>query len=122
MKCLVLYHPEDVHALRLAQERSVAEVYRACCQSGHELLLELILPPDMSHSDDLYLRAVSRFYNLGFTPTAGSCRRSPLRDGRRWKRSSNGAIRTAAACLFSALMPRRKSCVPGLTPRPTTRG
>ncbi|WHP81871.1 bifunctional 5-dehydro-2-deoxygluconokinase/5-dehydro-2-deoxyphosphogluconate aldolase [Edwardsiella anguillarum] len=68
VKCLVLYHPEDEHTLRLAQEQSVAEVYRACCQSGHELLLELILPPDMSHSDDLYLRAVSRFYNLGIYP------------------------------------------------------
>ncbi|AOV96890.1 5-dehydro-2-deoxygluconokinase [Edwardsiella hoshinae] len=68
VKCLVLYHPEDAHDLRLAQEQKVAEVYRACCQSGHELLLELILPAEMPHNDTLYLRAISRFYNLGVYP------------------------------------------------------
>ncbi len=46
----------------------IKEVYAACCQSGHELLLEVILPADMPSSDDLYLRAVQRFYNLGVKP------------------------------------------------------
>ncbi|MGM3175569.1 bifunctional 5-dehydro-2-deoxygluconokinase/5-dehydro-2-deoxyphosphogluconate aldolase [Dickeya lacustris] len=68
VKCLVFFHPEDDSPLRLAQERQVAEVYRACCQSGHELLLEVILPADMPRSDALYLRAITRFYNLGIRP------------------------------------------------------
>jgi len=68
VKCLVFFHPEDAHGLRLEQEQKVAEVYHACCQSGHELLLEVILPADMPRNDDLYLRAISRFYNLGIYP------------------------------------------------------
>ncbi|AYH46913.1 5-dehydro-2-deoxygluconokinase [Dickeya fangzhongdai] len=68
VKCLVFFHPEDDSPLRLTQERQVSEVYRACCQSGHELLLEVILPADMPRSDDLYLRAIQRFYNIGVRP------------------------------------------------------
>ncbi|MBD2802507.1 5-dehydro-2-deoxygluconokinase [Xenorhabdus sp. M] len=68
VKCLVFFHPEDEHPLRLEQEKIIQEVYSACCQSGHELLLEVILPVDMPHSDELYLRALQRFYNLGIRP------------------------------------------------------
>ncbi|TAI84967.1 bifunctional 5-dehydro-2-deoxygluconokinase/5-dehydro-2-deoxyphosphogluconate aldolase [Pectobacterium versatile] len=68
VKCLVFFHPEDVHALRREQEMKVIEVYQACRQSGHELLLEVILPAGMPHSDALYLRAIQRFYNLGVRP------------------------------------------------------
>ncbi|PHM27575.1 bifunctional 5-dehydro-2-deoxygluconokinase/5-dehydro-2-deoxyphosphogluconate aldolase [Xenorhabdus budapestensis] len=68
VKCLLFFHPEDVHSLRLEQERTVQEIYAACCQSGHELLLEVILPSGMTHSDELYLRALQRFYNLGIKP------------------------------------------------------
>lgn len=68
VKCLVFFHPDDNHPLRLEQEKTVAEVYSACCQSGHELLLEVILPADMERNDELYLRAMQRFYNLGILP------------------------------------------------------
>ncbi|MDE9539575.1 bifunctional 5-dehydro-2-deoxygluconokinase/5-dehydro-2-deoxyphosphogluconate aldolase [Xenorhabdus bovienii] len=68
VKCLVFFHPEDNPLLRLEQEKTVQEVYVACCQSGHELLLEVILPSDMTHSDEFYLRALQRFYNLGIKP------------------------------------------------------
>ncbi|PSW16179.1 5-dehydro-2-deoxygluconokinase [Photobacterium rosenbergii] len=68
VKCLVFYHPDDHHALRLDQEKKVREVYEACCKTGHELLLEVILPADMERSDELYLRAMQRFYNLGVKP------------------------------------------------------
>ncbi|MGJ0623954.1 bifunctional 5-dehydro-2-deoxygluconokinase/5-dehydro-2-deoxyphosphogluconate aldolase [Xenorhabdus bovienii] len=68
VKCLVFFHPEDSPLLRLEQEKTVQEVYAACCQSGHELLLEVILPSDMTHSDEFYLRALQRFYNLGIKP------------------------------------------------------
>ncbi len=68
VKCLVFFHPEDDHPTRLRQEAKVKEVYEACCKSGHELLLEIILPADMEISDALYLRAMKRFYNLGVKP------------------------------------------------------
>ncbi|KJY70643.1 5-dehydro-2-deoxygluconokinase [Vibrio coralliilyticus] len=68
VKCLVFFHPEDNHALRLEQEKQVQEVYTACCKSGHEMLLEIILPADMERDDSLYLRAMQRFYNLGVKP------------------------------------------------------
>ncbi len=68
VKCLVFFHPDDDCHLRLEQEQKVMEVYQACCQSGHELLLEVILPADMPRSDDLYLRVIQRFYNLGVQP------------------------------------------------------
>lgn len=68
VKCLVFFHPEDQAELRLEQENLVREVYQACCHSGHELLLEVILPVGMVRSDELYLRAVQRFYNLGIKP------------------------------------------------------
>lgn len=68
VKCLVFYHPEDQVELRLEQERLITEVYQACCKSGHELLLEVILPADMPKTDELYVRAIKRFYNLGVKP------------------------------------------------------
>ncbi|MGQ0332927.1 bifunctional 5-dehydro-2-deoxygluconokinase/5-dehydro-2-deoxyphosphogluconate aldolase [Halomonas elongata] len=68
VKCLVFYHPEDQIELRRTQERQVIELYRACCESGHELLLEVIPPRDLEIDDDTYLNAMQRFYNLGVMP------------------------------------------------------
>lgn len=68
VKCLVFFHPEDAHPLRLAQEKKIQKIYAACCKSGHELLLEVILPAEMEHSDEYYIRALKRFYNLGIKP------------------------------------------------------
>ncbi|MCH4564241.1 5-dehydro-2-deoxygluconokinase [Halomonas sp. EGI 63088] len=68
VKCLVFYHPEDQVQLRRDQERQVIELYRACCESGHELLLEIIPPRDLASDDDTFLNAMQRFYNLGVQP------------------------------------------------------
>lgn len=68
VKCLVFCHPDDDDEMRLEQEFRVAEVYKACCKSGHELLLEVILPADMDRADEHYIRALKRFYNLGIKP------------------------------------------------------
>lgn len=68
VKCLVFYHPEDLIALRQAQERQVIELYRACVESGNELLLEIIPPKDMATADDVFINAMQRFYNLGVQP------------------------------------------------------
>lgn len=68
VKCLVFYHPEDQAALRRAQERQVIELYRACAESGNELLLEIIPPRDLAADDDMFINAMQRFYNLGVQP------------------------------------------------------
>ncbi len=68
VKCLVFYNPEDDETMRSAQESKVREAYQACCKSGHELLLEVILPADVEKQDSLYIAAVKRFYSLGIKP------------------------------------------------------
>jgi 5-dehydro-2-deoxygluconokinase len=68
VKCLVFYHPEDQVELRVQQERQVVELYDACCQSGHELLLELIPPKGSDVGDDVYINSMRRFYNLDVRP------------------------------------------------------
>ena len=68
VKCLVFCHPDDDIALRLSQEKTVKEVYDACCQSGHELLLEVILPKGMTLGDKQYLTLMNQFYSIGVKP------------------------------------------------------
>ncbi|MCA8862907.1 MULTISPECIES: bifunctional 5-dehydro-2-deoxygluconokinase/5-dehydro-2-deoxyphosphogluconate aldolase [unclassified Halomonas] len=68
VKCLVFYHPEDQVTLRQVQERQVMELYRACAESGNELLLEIIPPRDLAADDDMFINAMQRFYNLGVQP------------------------------------------------------
>ncbi|WVE32335.1 5-dehydro-2-deoxygluconokinase [Vibrio natriegens] len=68
VKCLVFYSPEDELDIRTEQEKLVQEVYQACCKSGHELLLEVILPAGVKKEDRLYIQALERFYDLGIKP------------------------------------------------------
>ena len=68
VKCLVFYHPDDAPELRSAQERQVKELFQACCASGHELLLEIILPKGLPHDDDTLVRAIERCYDLEVFP------------------------------------------------------
>lgn len=68
VKCLVLYHPDDEVSLRLEQERQLLILFDACRKSGHELLLELILPPDMPAEETTRSRGMQRLYDLGIKP------------------------------------------------------
>ncbi|OEE59126.1 5-dehydro-2-deoxygluconokinase [Enterovibrio norvegicus FF-454] len=73
VKCLMFYHPDDQRELQLEQEQTLLEVYQACCATGNELLVEVILPRDIDVvspevSDSLYLRVMTRLYNLGIKP------------------------------------------------------
>lgn len=68
VKCLIFYHPDQPIMHRLAQERQALELYKACCASGHELLLEIIPPKDMAQDEDTLVRSLERFYNLGIRP------------------------------------------------------
>ena len=71
MKCLVHYHPDDAHELRLEQELKLRELWEATRESGHELLLEILCPGALTPAgaeDAVVLRAIRRLYNLGIRP------------------------------------------------------
>ncbi|NTY89706.1 5-dehydro-2-deoxygluconokinase [Serratia fonticola] len=69
VKCLVFYHPQDAEALRREQDELIVDVYRGCCKSGHELLLEVILPEGHADKDESnYLQVMEHFYRLGVLP------------------------------------------------------
>ncbi len=69
VKCLVFYHPHDDAALRAEQDGLILDVWRGCNKSGHELLLEVILPEDNpDHQESYYLEIISHFYRLGVQP------------------------------------------------------
>lgn len=71
VKCLIHYHPDEPIELRLEQEEKVLELWEATRASGHELLLEIIPPPELTAAgmaDAVALRAVKRFYNIGVKP------------------------------------------------------
>ena len=69
VKCLVFYHPHDSAELRKEQDELILDVWKGCNKTGHELLLEVILPennPDKKES--YYLDMLSHFYSLGIQP------------------------------------------------------
>ncbi|HDM8437786.1 bifunctional 5-dehydro-2-deoxygluconokinase/5-dehydro-2-deoxyphosphogluconate aldolase [Yersinia enterocolitica] len=69
VKCLVFYHPKDSAELRQQQDELIQDVYRGCCKSGHELLLEVILPEDNKDKDErYYIETMAHFYALGIQP------------------------------------------------------
>jgi len=68
VKVLVLYHPDDEPDLRERQERQVRRLFDACRKTRHELLLEIIAPPDSAVDANTIARAVERFYELGVKP------------------------------------------------------
>jgi len=50
VKCLVFYSTADEVGLRQQQDDSIVELYQSCCDSGHQLLLEII-PPAAEKND-----------------------------------------------------------------------
>lgn len=68
VKCLVFFHPDDEVDLRNEQEQKVMDLYQACCETGHELLLEIIPPVGSLVNDETLSRSIERFYNLGVFP------------------------------------------------------
>ncbi|WP_248320164.1 5-dehydro-2-deoxygluconokinase [Caballeronia sp. Sq4a] len=69
VKCLVHYHPDHPHDVRLEQEAQLRALYDAVQASGHELLLEVIVPKNGPPvADDTVYRALKRLYNLQLYP------------------------------------------------------
>ncbi len=67
-KCLVYFHPEDPVDHRIEQEAQLRALYDAVQLSGHELMLEVILPTDRPEVPGMLVRALKRLYNLGIEP------------------------------------------------------
>ncbi|MCP1120721.1 bifunctional 5-dehydro-2-deoxygluconokinase/5-dehydro-2-deoxyphosphogluconate aldolase [Robbsia andropogonis] len=69
VKCLVQFHPDHPHDVRLEQEAQIRALYDATQASGHALLLEVIVPKTgpIAEEDSVY-RALKRLYNLGIYP------------------------------------------------------
>jgi len=69
VKCLVFYHPHDEAGLRHEQDELILDVWKGCNKSGHELLLEVILPEDNADKkESYYFDMLSHFYSLGIQP------------------------------------------------------
>lgn len=68
VKCLAFYHPADKAEMKAAQDATLKQVYQACCRTGHELLLEIILPADMEKKESYYVEMITHFYHLGIKP------------------------------------------------------
>jgi 5-dehydro-2-deoxygluconokinase len=68
VKCLVFYHPNDQAQLLETQQQKILELYHACCQSDHALLLELIPPENMPITDQTIPSAIQQIYDLGVRP------------------------------------------------------
>lgn len=68
VKCLVFMHPDDADALWQQQCRQLAELYQACCVSGHELLIEVIPPANSVRTDHTVADALQLIYQQGIRP------------------------------------------------------
>ena len=68
VKCLAFYHPQDSAELKARQDQTLLDVYQACCRTGHELLLEIILPADMEQKEQYYHEIITHLYRLGIKP------------------------------------------------------
>lgn len=69
IKCLFFYSVNDSDDIRLQQEQRMLELYHACCQSGHEMLLEIIPPPeDTLEVGESVCLSAERVYELGIRP------------------------------------------------------
>jgi 5-dehydro-2-deoxygluconokinase len=68
VKCLVPFHPDDDVGNRLENEAQAKALYDAVQVSGHELLIEIVLPKTLPKGPDVLVRAMKRLYNLGIFP------------------------------------------------------
>ena len=74
VKSTLPFAPDEPWSQRLAQESQIRSLYDATNETGHDLLLELIPTPNIvdrilrDERDELVLRTITRFYNLGIYP------------------------------------------------------
>ena len=68
VKCLLYYHSDDSDELKVKQEQKIKELYFACIQSGHQLLLEVIPPKEYEMDEEIIPTVLKRFYDLEIKP------------------------------------------------------
>lgn len=68
VKCLATYHPDDPAELKERQQRQLKRLFSACRHTGHELLLEIISPPNLEVDERTVARALEQIYDLGIRP------------------------------------------------------
>ncbi len=68
VKCLFFYHLDEAHELKIKQEQKIKELYHACLQSGHQLLLEVIPPSEFEDDEDTIPNIIKRFYDIEIKP------------------------------------------------------
>jgi len=83
VKALCHYHPDDAPALRERQERQIVRLFEACRKTRHELLLEIIAPPQSSPDPLAVARSLARIYDLGVKPDWWKL--EPLADPAAWR-------------------------------------
>ncbi|MFE3836590.1 bifunctional 5-dehydro-2-deoxygluconokinase/5-dehydro-2-deoxyphosphogluconate aldolase [Pseudogemmobacter sonorensis] len=73
VKVLCFYHPDDVAAIRAAQEETILRLFHACRRNRLEMLLEII-PSKAAAAEGLAVdeatsaRVIERFYDIGVYP------------------------------------------------------
>ena len=82
VKCLAFYHADDAEDLRDRQERQLLRLFSACRETGHELLLEILPPPDVQVNEQTTARALDRLYDVGIRPDWWKL--EPAADGAAW--------------------------------------
>jgi len=81
-KCLIVHHPDDPDPLRCEQEARLFELYEACLETNHDLLVEVIPPDDMTRNDTTLVRSISALYDRGIYPDWWKL--PPLNDDAEW--------------------------------------
>ena len=67
-KCLVFYHPDDDAGLKHQQLESLRQLYLGCIETGHELMIEVLPPPDAGFVNSELARALTEIYEYGIRP------------------------------------------------------
>ena len=67
-KCLIYYHPDDPNVIRQLQLRRIEQLYDACLETGHSLMLELIPPTGTDVDDETISRSLQQVYDCGVRP------------------------------------------------------
>ena len=67
-KCLVFYHPDDEAGLKGHQLDQLHRLYRACMETGHELMIEVLPPAGASFAAGDLAGVLAEIYARGIRP------------------------------------------------------
>jgi 5-dehydro-2-deoxygluconokinase len=102
VKCLVRYHPDDETDLRGRQDRQLKRLFDACRKTGHELLMEVIVPGGIPADAHTAARAISCIYELGVRPDWWKL--EPGVSGATWENIQTAIVRGDPYCRGALLL------------------